>query len=101
MDLNLHDVIRELVGAAAKAGTLGEARALALLDAVNGDDPRVAEEAARPPEFTPEDQKAYDELAARREAAQAPRAAPAAGTSMDWAGRGAPPPGRSLFAPTR
>jgi hypothetical protein len=94
MGLNLHDVIRELVGAAAKAGALGEARALDLLDAVNGDDPRVAEEAARPPEFTEADQKTYDELAARRQAAQAPRPVPAG------AARGAQA-GKSLFAPSR
>jgi hypothetical protein len=94
MDLNLHDVIRALVGAAAKAGTLGEGHALALLDAVNGDDPRVAEEAARPPEFTEADQKTWDELAARREAAQAPRRAPAAPASRAQ-------PGKSLFAPPR
>jgi len=94
MGLSVHDVLRELVGAAAKAGSLAEGRVGTLLAAVDGTDPRVAEEAAKPPEFTPADQQAYDELAARRAAAQAPPRA-AAGTAATAS------PGRSLFAPPR
>lgn len=66
----MHDVLRALVGATVKAGTLGEAAALELLDIIHADDPIVQEEAARPPELTAEEKTNLERLLEKHQAAR-------------------------------
>jgi len=88
----MHDVMRSLVAAAVRGGTLAEAAALNLLDVIHADDPVVQAEAARPPALTAEEKTRLEQLLEKHQAAASyvPPAEPAKTASQ--------PGARSLFA---